>query len=103
MAASASPQLAIITRWEGLLVSEYSQDRLNRRIKDLEKEILTLHKKIMLYQDMEKDRVMVEGAVFVVGLLTRISRRFLCKLVMVKNTKNLDAIASDLLTARSAG
>ena len=69
MAASASPQLAIITRWEGLLVSEYSQDRLNRRIKDLEKEILTLHKKIMLYQDMEKDRVMVEDAVFVVGLL----------------------------------
>ena len=69
MAASASPQLAIITRWEGLLVSEYSQDRLNRRIKDLEKEILTLHKKIMLYQDMEKDRVMVEGAVFLVGLL----------------------------------
>jgi hypothetical protein len=76
MAASASPQLAIITRWEGLLVSEYSQDRLNRRIKDLEKEILTLHKKIMLYQDMEKDRVMVEGAVFVVGLLIGLAGGF---------------------------
>jgi hypothetical protein len=76
MAASASPQLAIITRWEGLLVSEYSQDRLNRRIKDLEKEILTLHKKIMLYQDMEKDRVMVEGAVFLVGLLIGLAGGF---------------------------
>ena len=76
MAASASPQLAIITRWEGLLVSEYSQDRLNRRIKDLEQEILTLHKKIMLYQDMEKDRVMVEGAVFLVGLLIGLAGGF---------------------------
>ena len=57
-------------------MSEYSQDRLNRRIKDLEKEILTLHKKIMLYQDMEKDRVMVEGAVFLVGLLIGLAGGF---------------------------
>lgn len=57
-------------------MSEYSQDRLNRRIKDLEQEILTLHKKIMLYQDMEKDRVMVEGAVFLVGLLIGLAGGF---------------------------
>lgn len=57
-------------------MSEYSQDRLNRRIKDLEQEILTLHKKIMLYQDMEKDRVMVESAVFVVGLLIGLAGGF---------------------------
>lgn len=57
-------------------MSEYSQDRLNRKIRDLEQEIITLHKKIMLYQDMEKDRVMVESAVFVVGLLIGLAGGF---------------------------
>lgn len=57
-------------------MNEYSQDRLNKKINDLEQEILRLHKKIMLYQDMEKDRVMVESAVFVIGLLIGIAVGF---------------------------
>lgn len=57
-------------------MSEYSQDRLKNKIRDLEQEIITLHKKIMLYQDMEKDRVMVESAIFVVGLLIGLAAGF---------------------------
>lgn len=76
MAASASPQLEVMQRWEGILVSEYSQDRLRRRIAELEDEVIYLHKKIVAHQDMDKDRLLTEVAFFVVGVLVGLAGGF---------------------------
>ena len=55
---------------------EYSQDRLNERINELEAEVNSMQETINAYRDIDKDRAVTEAAIFVVGLLIGIAVGF---------------------------
>lgn len=55
---------------------EYSQDRLNERINELEAEVNYMQEVINAYRDMDKDRAATEAAIFVVGLLIGVAIGF---------------------------
>ena len=57
-------------------MSEYSQDRLNERINELEAEVNYMQETINAYRDMDKDRAVTEAALFVVGLLIGVAVGF---------------------------
>lgn len=48
---------------------EYSQDRLNHRIEELEAEVTYQQRVIESYKEMDKDRGRGEAAIFMVGLM----------------------------------
>ena len=48
---------------------EYSQDRLNHRIEELEAEVTYQQRIIASYKEIDKDRGRGEAAIFVVGLM----------------------------------
>jgi tetrahydromethanopterin S-methyltransferase subunit B len=66
----------MFTRRTGVLVMEYSQDRLNERIDELEAEVNYMQETINAYRDMDKDRAVTETAIFVVGILIGIAVGF---------------------------
>jgi F0F1-type ATP synthase assembly protein I len=55
---------------------EYSQDRLNERINELEVEVNYMQETINAYRDMDKDRAVTEAAIFVVGILIGVAVGF---------------------------
>jgi F0F1-type ATP synthase assembly protein I len=55
---------------------EYSQDRLNERINELEVEVSYMQETINAYRDMDKDRAVTEAAIFVVGILIGVAVGF---------------------------
>lgn len=55
---------------------EYSQDRLNERISELEVEVNYMQETINAYRDMDKDRAVTEAAIFVVGILIGVAVGF---------------------------
>jgi len=55
---------------------EYSQDRLNNRIDELEAEVRYQQDIINTYKDMDKDRAATEAAIFIVGLLLGVAAGF---------------------------
>jgi len=57
-------------------VSEYSQDRLNNRIDELEAEVNYMQEVINTYRNTDKDRAATEAAIFVVGLLIGVAAGF---------------------------
>jgi hypothetical protein len=57
-------------------VSEYSQDRLNNRIDELEAEVNYMQEVINTYRNIDKDRAATEAAIFVVGLLIGVAVGF---------------------------
>jgi len=57
-------------------VSEYSQDRLNNRIDELEAEVNYMQEVINTYRNTDKDRAATEAAIFVVGLLIGVAVGF---------------------------
>ena len=57
-------------------MSEYSQDRLNNRIDELEAEVNYMQEVINAYRDSDKDRAATEAAIFVVGLLLGVAAGF---------------------------
>jgi hypothetical protein len=48
---------------------EYSQDRLNHRIEELEAEVTYQKRVIESYKEIDKDRGRGEAAIFTVGLI----------------------------------
>ena len=48
---------------------EYSQDRLNHRIEELEAEVTYQERVIESYKEIDKDRGRGEAAIFTVGLI----------------------------------
>lgn len=59
-------------RREGLLV----RDPLNQRLEDLEIEVMRLERMVEQYRSLEKDRVVTETAIFIVGILVGIAVGF---------------------------
>ena len=57
-------------------MSEYSQDRLNNRIDELEAEVNYMQEVINTYRNTDKDRAATEAAIFVVGLLIGVAVGF---------------------------
>ena len=57
-------------------MSEYSQDRLNNRIDELEAEVNYMQEVINAYRDNDKDRAATEAAIFVVGFLLGVAAGF---------------------------
>lgn len=57
-------------------MSEYSQDRLNNRIDELEAEVNYMQEVINTYRNTDKDRAATEAAIFVVGLLIGVAAGF---------------------------
>ena len=55
---------------------EYSQDRLNNRIDELEAEVKYQQEVIDMYKGMDKDRAATEAAIFVIGLLLGVAAGF---------------------------
>ena len=57
-------------------MSEYSQDRLNNRIDELEAEVNYMQEVINTYRNTDKDRAATEAAIFVVGLFIGVAVGF---------------------------